>query len=90
MSTTPLEAHPFTIAAVDQNSSSCELRFFIRVREGLTKRLLGSAEGGAKVKVLLDGPYGNPPLIVGYDSVVLIAGGSGISFALPLFVDLIQ
>jgi NAD(P)H-flavin reductase len=43
-----------------------------------------------KVGVLLDGPYSSPPLLVGYDTVLLLGGGSGVAFTLPLMLDLIQ
>lgn len=89
ISVSPLEAHPFTIATVDAGLQSYELKFFIRVRDGFTKRLLDSIEVIDNMKVLLDGPYSSPPLLVGYDSVLLIAGGSGVAFTLPLFLDLI-
>ncbi|KXN81188.1 Ferric/cupric reductase transmembrane component 1 [Leucoagaricus sp. SymC.cos] len=86
----PFEAHPFTISTINTGSGQSDLRFFIRVHKGATKRLFDSIERERDVKVLLDGPYSSPPLLVGYDTVLLVAGGSGISFTLPLFLDLIQ
>ncbi|KAJ7082388.1 iron reductase [Mycena belliarum] len=72
-----------------------QLMFILRVREGFTKRLLDSVvgtDGGISktFKAFVDGPYSSPPNVRGYESVVFICGGSGVSFALPLFLDLLQ
>jgi ferric-chelate reductase len=64
-----------------------ELVFFINVHSGFTKRLCNLAENGGKAKVFLDGPYGKSPHLTDYDTSVLIAGGSGVSFTLPLLLD---
>ncbi len=89
ISANPLEAHPFTIATINSSSNS-NLKFFIRVHKGVTKRLFNSVGNGKDVKVLLDGPYSSPPPLIGYDTVVLIAGGSGIAFTLPMMLDLVE
>ncbi|RDX49457.1 hypothetical protein OH76DRAFT_1350857 [Lentinus brumalis] len=67
-----------------------ELVFLINVREGFTKRLAGIAENGKKVKVLIDGPYGFSPNLDHDDTVVLIAGGSGVSFTLSTFLGVLS
>ena len=67
-----------------------ELVFFINVHRGFTKRLRDIAEKGGKAKVFIDGPYGNPPPLMEYDTLVFIAGGSGVSFTLPLFLGSIR
>lgn len=90
ISANPLEAHPFTIAEITSDSNNSDLKFFMRVRNGVTRRLFNSVENGDDTKVFLDGPYGSPPRLIGCDSVLLIAGGSGVSFTLPLFLDLIE
>jgi len=64
-----------------------ELVFFIGVHGGFTKKLHDVAEKGGKVKVFVDGPYGKSPDLTDYDTSVLIAGGSGITFTLPLLLD---
>ncbi|OSC98885.1 iron reductase [Trametes coccinea BRFM310] len=113
----PLEAHPFTIASVDDRyrleglkaSGSPEteklagdtlaadvapfwneLTFLINVREGFTKRLAAIADQGKKVKVLVDGPYGFSPDLTEDDGVVLVAGGSGVSFTLSTFLGVLS
>ncbi|KAI8973097.1 iron reductase [Trametes punicea] len=66
-----------------------ELVFLIQVREGFTRRLARIAEKEEKVKVLVDGPYGFPPNLGGDDTVVLIAGGSGVSYTLSIFLGVL-
>ncbi|KAI0266559.1 ferric reductase NAD binding domain-containing protein [Gloeopeniophorella convolvens] len=67
-----------------------DLVFVVQAREGFTKRLGDMARTGGSLKVFIDGPYGAPPRLFGYDTVVFVAGGSGITFTSPLFVDLIH
>jgi ferric-chelate reductase len=54
------------------------LVFLIKVRDGFTKTLFNKVESTpAKERsfpVLLDGPYSSPPLLLGYETVLLIAG----------------
>ncbi|KAJ7168821.1 ferric reductase NAD binding domain-containing protein [Mycena filopes] len=42
-----------------------------------------------EARALIDGPYGAPPDVRGYERVVFVCGGSGVSFALPLFLSLV-
>jgi ferric-chelate reductase len=57
-----------------------ELVFFIKVKEGFTKRLREAVErkdgdeGRMPLSVYVDGPYGSPPDVNAFDSVILIAG----------------
>lgn len=67
-----------------------ELVFFINVREGFTARLRDAALKGDKVKVFVDGPYGPSPNLGSYDTSVLVAGGSGVSYTLPVLLDIIE
>lgn len=56
-----------------------ELRHIIRAYSGFTRRLLEATqhEGGIlNTPVFVDGPYGHPPDLTGYETVVLIAGES--------------
>ncbi|KAJ7239619.1 ferric reductase NAD binding domain-containing protein [Mycena haematopus] len=78
--------------------ASRRLMFILRVRDGFTKRLVDSvlanhdSSGGVSksFKAFVDGPYSSPPVVRGFEAVVFICGGSGISFALPLFLDLVR
>ena len=46
--------------------------------------------GGAQVQVMLDGPYGGSGVDLGeYESVFLVAGGSGITFTVGLLDDIV-
>ena len=64
-----------------------ELVFIINVHSGFTKKLREVAEKSGKARVFVDGPYGSPPDLKQYDTSVLIAGGSGVTFILPLLLD---
>ncbi|KAH8107421.1 hypothetical protein DFH11DRAFT_1732402 [Phellopilus nigrolimitatus] len=98
----PLAAHPFTIASVDaalpssalggtEGGEERELHFIVRARLGFTRRLhalAARAPGGVcATSVYVDGPYGSPPDVHAYPHIVLVAGGSGVSFTLPLLLD---
>ena len=68
--------------------------FYIKPKSGFTARLARMAAGGSAnaIPVLFDGPYGGSPTasLTGYEHVLLIAGGSGAGFLLPLLEDLIR
>ena len=73
-----------------QPNHSKQAIFLIRTRDGITRRLADytrtNADGGlAFVNVLLDGPFGgiNRPLESLYDTLVLVAGGSGVTAIMP-------
>ncbi|RPD78372.1 hypothetical protein L226DRAFT_481122 [Lentinus tigrinus ALCF2SS1-7] len=67
-----------------------EVDFFINVREGFTKRLAAAARKGEKVDVFVDGPYGFSPNLKNDDIVVLVAGGSGVSLAISMFLGVVS
>ncbi|KAL4242501.1 Ferric/Cupric Reductase Transmembrane Component, partial [Abortiporus biennis] len=41
------------------------------------------------IPVFLDGPYGNPTDITGFERCVFVAGGSGITYIFPRFLDIV-
>ncbi|KAI9056559.1 hypothetical protein FKP32DRAFT_1585671 [Trametes sanguinea] len=94
----PTEAHPFTIAsiptALDGTDGPAEkdVVFLIRGRRGFTGRLREHAErsGFTRVPAFVDGPYGCPPDLSRYSTCILVAGGSGVSYTLPLLLDLVH
>ncbi|PPQ88881.1 hypothetical protein CVT25_009116 [Psilocybe cyanescens] len=93
ISNMPFEAHPFTIASIPDDGASndgSDVVFLIRGRGGFTQRLRAHAtkDHGCRVPALLDGPYGIPPDLRRFSTCVLIAGGSGISYTLPLLLNL--
>jgi Ferric reductase NAD binding domain len=68
--------------------------FYIKPKSGFTARLARLAASGSAntIPVLLDGPYGSSlaSSLAGYEQVLLVAGGSGAGFLLPLLEDLIR
>ncbi|KAI5119903.1 hypothetical protein M0805_003707 [Coniferiporia weirii] len=98
ISNVPTEAHPFTIASIPhaldgtEGGQEKDVVFIIRGRGGFTKRLRDHAsKKGANLSVpaYLDGPYGCPPDLKRFSTCILIAGGSGVSYTLPLLMDLV-
>ncbi|KAG2151649.1 ferric reductase NAD binding domain-containing protein [Suillus bovinus] len=67
-----------------------ELVFLVNVRGGFTKKLKEIAARKETVKVFVDGPYGPSPDLSSYDTSVLVAGGSGVSYTLPVFLNIIE
>ncbi|KAG2346395.1 hypothetical protein BDR05DRAFT_878235 [Suillus weaverae] len=88
-----------TASAEDQSSGEIlgssapfwkELVFLINVQGGFTKKLKEVATKKETVKVFVDGPYGPSPDLGSYDTSVLVAGGSGVSYTLPVFLNIIE
>ncbi|KAH9850710.1 ferric reductase NAD binding domain-containing protein [Lenzites betulinus] len=94
----PTEAHPFTIASIAKSLDGTDgprekdVSFIIRGRSGFTGRLKEHAErtGESRVAAFVDGPYGCPPDLSKYNTCILVAGGSGVSYTLPLLLDLVH
>lgn len=84
-----LQSHPFTIASVPSRNDPY-LKFLIREKNGFTKNLLEKAKTSAEKEFMafVDGPYGDSSSILDLDRVVLIAGGVGASYTIPVFLDL--
>lgn len=89
----PWENHPFTLASWYPTPGGTELHFLAKPHGGATRALrnriathtthtdgLGS---GMPMTVLLEGPYGTKHNLEGFDRVLLISGGSGITALLP-------
>ena len=95
----PLQSHPFTIASIPADN---KMEFFVRSEKGGTRRffryaskhhhVLGSGDT-APVKpartVFIDGPYGRMRPLRQFDSVVLLAGGMGVTFIIPCLRDIV-
>lgn len=67
--------------------------FLIKPQQGMTRKLLEAAvhHGMTELPVWIDGPYGGGHLVrieARYDSLTLVAGGTGISGVLPLWETL--
>lgn len=81
----PFEAHPFSIASVDsvlfapdakveEDTYGKELVFIIGVKNGFTRRLKNVAARGERVKVYIDGPYGEGVNLGCYNTSLLVVG----------------
>jgi ferric-chelate reductase len=73
--------HPFTIANIpERDEKGCQkpadLVFYIRARHGLTRKLHNYAalDQRKTIAALVEGPYGQPPPVNSFSTVVLIAG----------------
>jgi predicted ferric reductase len=89
----PLDNHPFTISSPPPKPGSAQshLIFLARSHAGFTQKLAkhvhakSGHEDAVTTTVWVDGPYGgiHRPLLTRYDSLVLVAGGTGITSCLP-------
>lgn len=82
------EPHPFSVANTGRGIE--ELRLIIRRQKGMTQELLDTLQYKSEpVRVLVDGPYNalNPDLLKDRH-VLMIAGGTGISFILSVLYEL--
>ncbi|KAI0329178.1 hypothetical protein GY45DRAFT_1253334 [Cubamyces sp. BRFM 1775] len=90
-------SHPFTVATLPSESAAKDdvnmIELYVKIHGGITRRLQGLCQGGClrSSRVLLDGPYGGVEgdLKV-YDRVLLLAGGSGATFVVPLLLDIVR
>jgi predicted ferric reductase len=93
----PLQCHPFTIASIPEDN---RMEFFIRAENGGTRRffrfaskndsVLGSGEVAPRGRtIFVEGPYGSMRPLRQFDSVVLLAGGMGATFTMPLLRDVV-
>ncbi|RHZ49536.1 ferric reductase family protein [Aspergillus thermomutatus] len=95
----PLQSHPFTIASIPDDG---KMEFLVRAQKGSTRRffhyaskhhhVLGSGEPSPAQRprtMLIDGPYGTIRPLRQFDSVVLLAGGTGANFTIPLLRDIV-
>lgn len=98
-SISPLQSHPFTIASLPEDG---RMEFLIKRRKGTTKRFFAHAEkhqnlplsmtdmpASSKVFALIDGPYGHMRPLRQFDSILLVAGGSGSTFTMPLMREVV-
>ncbi|SNX82043.1 related to ferric reductase [Melanopsichium pennsylvanicum] len=98
----PLSAHPFTIVSMpspDNQQLVSTVVLMAKARKGLTKRLHDQAfkvqtqqvarvRSGLTLSAILDGPYGQDAGVSSYTRVLLLAGGSGITFVLASLLEL--
>ncbi|KAF2453184.1 ferric-chelate reductase [Lineolata rhizophorae] len=88
--------HPFTICSLwpSDDKSEPELTLYIAPTKGLTGRLanLATKQTDCTINVLLDGPHGGMKIetMAKFDRVLIIAGGSGAGFTLPVVEDILR
>ncbi|KAF2097784.1 ferric-chelate reductase [Rhizodiscina lignyota] len=95
----PLQSHPFTAASIPEDG---KLEFLVQAQKGATRRFFRHAEklaqlptsaNGTRVSttraVAVEGPYGRMRPLRQFDSVVLFAGSTGATFAIPLLRDIV-
>lgn len=84
-------------------ATSGELTFIVRVRDGFTKRMKDAVDAERKARGLgveehvkievpaaVEGPYATVDSKKGFDGVLILAGGSGISYALSHLLQVIR
>ncbi|ANB10920.1 Fre3p [Sugiyamaella lignohabitans] len=86
------QSHPFTVVTSPRPDDQGKLVIFARVKKGLTKHtanyLKDKPDQSAQVRVLVEGPYGGRHPLHHYETVVLIAGGVGITSIYPYAAQL--
>ncbi|WOO82515.1 Ferric reductase transmembrane component 3 [Vanrija pseudolonga] len=84
------EQHPFTLATIPDESGDAV--FIVRAQTGFTRRLVNSltADVTTDLNAYIEGPYGTTHRMNHFDSVLLVAGGTGITFALSHLLDIIK
>jgi len=87
----PFESHPFTIATIPKASNQrfgsntpSDILLLIKPQSGFSSTLYEKAKQKQEVTAILDGPYGSPPSWQTFETLVLIATGTGLSFTLPI------
>lgn len=90
-----LRLNPFTIANLPTKDGN--MRLIIRPLSGTTNLLSKLAETHARrqpIPIIIEGPYGSasywPDLLKSYDRILLVAGGVGATFTLPIYRSLLQ
>ena len=93
----PFDLHPFTIANAchsAQDDQKRGLTMVVKAHSGFTKRLrktvINWRSDSRTYRAFLSGPWGLPPDLRHYESVVMIACSSGASFIVPLMQDLVR
>jgi predicted ferric reductase len=84
------EQHPMTIANVPDESG--DVVFLIRAQSGFTRRLVNRLQSSkaTDINCYLEGPYGVPHGLNHYDSVILLSGGTGVTYTLAHFLSIIK
>lgn len=81
-----LESHPFSISDTENTQVRC------RARGGFTKSLLSYAEKhpGARVRVVVEGPFGVTEDVGRFDKGLVIAGGVGATYLFAVALEVVR
>jgi len=74
-STAAPEKHLST-KSFDSSNKFKELTFLVRVHRGFTRRIRNAARDKEPLNIYFDGPYDSPPIMRGFETVILISGTS--------------
>ena len=86
-----LRVNPFTIANLPHQDR--KIRIVARVLAGTTSILDQMAQNPPPTPLLMEGPYGAAeqfPQLASYDNVLLVAGGVGATFTMPIYRQLLN
>jgi hypothetical protein len=80
------QSHPFTVSSMPDLSSNMQHHtYLLRARKGQTAQLAALA-GQSDVPVVMTGPYGPGWPRHTTDNVLAVAGGTGVTFTLPIVI----
>ncbi|TVY80331.1 Ferric/cupric reductase transmembrane component [Lachnellula suecica] len=85
-----LSTHPFTICS---SPGSGVMQFYVKPASGFTAHMAKLAGSGERIPVTIDGPYGDAltaQKLGEKNKAVLVAGGSGAAYLLPLLETLVR
>ncbi|CAR25487.1 ZYRO0A01078p [Zygosaccharomyces rouxii] len=72
------QSHPFSVITIENSNS---IAFQVTVKNGLTKRLyndlISKADQTSRMKIMLEGFYGEYKPVRGYDQVMMFSSGAG-------------
>lgn len=84
------QSHPFTVASPPETNSRMQHHtYLLRVRDGQTKKLAEKGDG-AVVDTILTGPYGSGFPRYEYQHILAVAGGTGVTFTLPIVLEAVR
>ncbi|KAL1405955.1 hypothetical protein Q8F55_007637 [Vanrija albida] len=89
----PWENHPMTLGSWSTAQDGMTLDFLIAPKAGATQRMKRNvihSGGRTNISVLLEGPYGESHDLSGFDHVLLVSGGGGVTGILPYVNTLAQ
>ena len=85
-----LQSHPFMVAWVSESADKVgkDVQVFVECHRGFTKNLTSFAS--RRLRVIIDGPYGNSPQFNELDKILLISKGIGIAAHLLVARELLS